>query len=535
MIFEPIARRGHGQASRASFASGLAILAASLLLSSHAYSQGLVTLYKNDFESPNVIAGETYANGFTNPPNSGSAGSTYAADYNNTGTPPAAIKQVGTMDRLYTTAFQTDGYVDPAGTAGKFMGGIVSDQAIVGPNVETAAMQFDPKGKPFVDLSMDWSAIDVKVYPSKPTPYWQDNPLYPSYTVQFRFYALPAGQSFQLDQPNTAVRANILIGGSTTPAVPKDSNDFILTSKCMPFWSTCHTTYELDWKKFAYSLDLDAKGFAATDQVVVVWNLKEDAVYAAFDNVLVTSSAVPAAQLVVAQDNTFTLTSQFDAFNVPDFLGDDYVQGGGSQIKRSSVTILTQPAYGTLVAPDPAFPDRLVYTPDGLHTGDMTFTYLVCDDSTPTPACNTTPATVTLKVPQASITLGNDADTTSRDQPKLVAVMLNDSATGGIADLTQNSTVTIVKPPAHGTVSYNDKGGILYTPETGYVGMDSFQYSVCNRGVCSSAPATVTMTITEVPPPPVATPVPTWGQWALTMMSLVLAGVGATSLRRRRR
>lgn len=534
MIFENVARRGSERIGGGCLASGAAILAASLLMSSHAYSQGLVTLYKNDFESPNPVAGETYANGFTFPAGQ-PAGGTYSADYNNTGTPPAAIKQVGTMDRLYTTAFQADGYVDTAGTAGRFMGGIVSDQVIVGPNVETAAMQFDPLGKPFLDLSMDWSAIDIKVFTTKPTPYWPDNPRYPSYIVQYRFYALPVGQTFQLSQPNTAARADVLIGGSVTPAVPKDSSDFSLASQCMPVSSPCHTTHALDWKKFAYSLDLEAKGFAPTDRVLVVWNLKEDAVYAAFDNVLVTSSSVPAAQLVVAPDNTFTLPSQFDAFNVPDFLGDDYVQGGGSQIQQSSVTILTQPTYGSLTAPDPAYPYRLVYTPDGVHTGDMTFTYRVCDNSTPTSACNTTPATVTLQVPQASITLGNDKDTTVQDQPKLVAVMTNDSATGGIVDLTQNSIVTFVTAPAHGTVSYDGAGGILYTPDAGYVGEDSFQYSVCNRGVCSSVPATVTMTITAVMVPPVATPVPTLGQWALMMISLALAGVGATRLSRRGR
>ena len=511
------------------------MVAASLLWSPYAYSQGLVTLYQNDFESPNVVAGETYANGFANPPGL-TKGGTYEADYNNTGTPSAAIKQVGTMDRLYTTAFQADGYIDAAGTAGKFMGGIVSDQVIVGQNVETGAMQFNPQGKRFVDLSMDWSAIDVKVAASKPTPYWPDTPRYTSYTVQFRFYALPTGQTFQLSQPNAAVRADVLIGSSTTPAVPKDTNDFTLTSQCMPVSSPCHTTHALDWKKFAYSLDLDGKGFAANDQVLVVWNLKEDAAYAAFDNVLVTASAVPAAQLVVAPDNTFMLPSQFDTYNVPDFLGDDYVQGGGSQIQRSSVTILTQPAYGSLTAPDPAFPDRLVYTPDGVHTGDMTFTYRICDDSTPTPACNTVPATVTLKVPQASITLGDDVDTTLKDQAKLVAVMVNDSATGGIVDLTQNSTVTIVTAPAHGTVSYNDAGGILYTPYAGYVGVDNFLYSVCNRGVCSAAPATVTITITATPDPVIraATPVPSLGQWALALLSLAVAAFAAVNLRRSR-
>ena len=78
MSFKHIAKRGYPQTNRRSLASGFAMVAASLLWSPYAYSQGLVTLYQNDFESPNVVAGETYANGFANPPGL-TKGGTYEA------------------------------------------------------------------------------------------------------------------------------------------------------------------------------------------------------------------------------------------------------------------------------------------------------------------------------------------------------------------------------------------------------------------------------------------------------------------------
>ena len=71
----------------------------------------------------------------------------------------------------------------------------------------------------------------------------------------------------------------------------------------------------------------------------------------------------------------------------------------GGSINRSSVSITTQPTHGALSAPDPAHPDQLVYTPNAGFVGTDLFEHLVCDNSTPTPACTATPTRVTLIVP----------------------------------------------------------------------------------------------------------------------------------------
>jgi len=84
----------------------------------------------------------------------------------------------------------------------------------------------------------------------------------------------------------------------------------------------------------------------------------------------------------------------------------------------------------------------------------------------------------------------DDAYTTSAGKPLAVnspGVLANDYRAGG-------GTATLSVSPTHGTVKLNPNGAFTYTPNAGYTGPDSFQYSVSNES--GSSYATVTLTVT---------------------------------------
>ncbi len=79
----------------------------------------------------------------------------------------------------------------------------------------------------------------------------------------------------------------------------------------------------------------------------------------------------------------------------------------------------------------------------------------------------------------------NDTVWTFRDQPRRLEVLANDSRLEGGPVL-----LTGVAQPAHATVSTNADGSVIYAPVGGYVGHDSFTYSVTSTAG-GSASATV--------------------------------------------
>ena len=105
----------------------------------------------------------------------------------------------------------------------------------------------------------------------------------------------------------------------------------------------------------------------------------------------------------------------------------------------------------------------------------------------------------------------NDIDATEPGVPVVVAVLVNDTVVPG-------TTITSVTDPGNGTVAINDDGTITYTPDAGFTGTDTFDYTICdqsgldgagdtatNRGIfCSTA--TVSITVAAPPAPPTTTP-----------------------------
>ena len=86
---------------------------------------------------------------------------------------------------------------------------------------------------------------------------------------------------------------------------------------------------------------------------------------------------------------------------------------------------------------------------------------------------------------------------------------LNVSALSGVlpndSDANDDVLVALLDTvPANGTVTLNNDGSFTYTPDTGFIGLDTFTY-FANDGEDNSDPATVALTIDEAPnEPPVA-------------------------------
>jgi uncharacterized repeat protein (TIGR01451 family) len=109
--------------------------------------------------------------------------------------------------------------------------------------------------------------------------------------------------------------------------------------------------------------------------------------------------------------------------------------------------------------------------------------------------------TVSTSVPNSAPIAVADTPTTPVGTPVTVDVLANDTDANADA-----LTITSTTVPAHGTDSVV-AGHILYTPTAGYVGSDSFSYTISD-GHGGTSTTTVTVAVTALPVvPPVVVPV----------------------------
>jgi len=93
------------------------------------------------------------------------------------------------------------------------------------------------------------------------------------------------------------------------------------------------------------------------------------------------------------------------------------------------------------------------------------------------------PATPTPTV--APITADDRVETT-RNTPVTIDVLANDTPNG--------ATPTVVTTPLNGTAVVNTDGTIEYTPRTGFKGVDTLVYELCNAGGCATATVSIEVT-----------------------------------------
>jgi len=130
-------------------------------------------------------------------------------------------------------------------------------------------------------------------------------------------------------------------------------------------------------------------------------------------------------------------------------------------------------------------------------SGTYTYTYEVCLAAPNESIC--TQADVTVVVtgsdgsgsPSPGIAASPDSDATPVNTPVTTTVLLNDNAVGGVIN---PGSVTATNG-SHGTTSVDSTTGkVTYTPETDYVGTDTYSYTVCladPADVCATSTVTI--------------------------------------------
>ncbi|QWP78720.1 DUF11 domain-containing protein [Lysobacter sp. K5869] len=203
---------------------------------------------------------------------------------------------------------------------------------------------------------------------------------------------------------------------------------------------------------------------------------------------------VNAAPIAAAPDTA--TTPQNTPVTTP-VLGNDTLNGAAIDPSKVTVTVPTAPAHGTVaVNPD----GTIVYTPTPGYSGPDTYTYQVCETLNPS---NCATATVAVTVQPNVVSANDDNASTPANTPLTIPVLGNDTVTGAPLN---PASLTFPTPPAHGTVTLNPDGSVVYTPAPGYLGTDSFVYQVCDTSTPTPVCDTATVNLTVTGSPPVANP-----------------------------
>jgi hypothetical protein len=150
------------------------------------------------------------------------------------------------------------------------------------------------------------------------------------------------------------------------------------------------------------------------------------------------------------------------------------------------------PAHGTAF---PISPTQIRYTPTAGYSGPDSFTYQLLDFGGGT--SNSALVSITVIPVNAAPSASNDSATVAEDAAATaINVLSNDSDPDGDA-----LSVVGVGSASNGVATFT-AGNVSYQPTSGYSGPDSFNYTISDGGLTSTA--TVSITVVEVNAAPVA-------------------------------
>jgi VCBS repeat-containing protein len=156
-----------------------------------------------------------------------------------------------------------------------------------------------------------------------------------------------------------------------------------------------------------------------------------------------------------------------------------------------SILAVANPVHGTAVDNGDG---TVTYTPDQDFHGGGSFTYTASDGNGGTDVGT---VTVSVSAVNDAPVATDDSYSTAHDvEPDVPAdgVLANDDDVDG-----DGLNAMAGDDPAHGTLTRHADGHFEYVPNPGFVGDDTFTY-VASDGVLSSAPATVTISVTDQAP-----------------------------------
>ncbi|CAN5402667.1 hypothetical protein BH11BAC2_BH11BAC2_06610 [soil metagenome] len=146
----------------------------------------------------------------------------------------------------------------------------------------------------------------------------------------------------------------------------------------------------------------------------------------------------------------------------------------------SSLTIVTGPANGTFTLD--TLTGLLTYCPDSGFVGIDTLVYSICDSGIPLPGlCDTALVIITVNPLNHAPVALNDSVTVCTADSALIKVLFNDTDLDG-----DTLTVGIVQGPYNGTAVLDSNQQITYLANSGYSGLDSLAYSLCDNAVPSA-------------------------------------------------
>ncbi len=188
----------------------------------------------------------------------------------------------------------------------------------------------------------------------------------------------------------------------------------------------------------------------------------------------------PNEDFILQPDVAYTnLTAQVEIDVLANDSGEDLV-----------ITNFSNPSHGTVIFGEN--PGDLVYIPNGSFVGTDYFIYTACQ---PDGSCESTLVAVvvldqgTNNVPPIAV---NDTYMTEMDQSINFDVMENDSDPFGGA----NISICDVSSPPNGSLIQEADGTFTYFPNDGFIGEDSFSYTICDDGVPPlNSTAVVTITV----------------------------------------
>jgi hypothetical protein len=183
-----------------------------------------------------------------------------------------------------------------------------------------------------------------------------------------------------------------------------------------------------------------------------------------------------------------------------DVLVNDSDDDGSGDFDRSSVTVVTDvnPVSGS-TSVDTAT-GNITFTPATVALNDIiTFTYNFTDLGGPLGAgfeeiSNDATVTITIKnIPPVAVDDSNAIDV-SLNSSVLTDVASNDTDSDGTVVA---STVTIINDVTNGTTVNEGNGSVTYTPDAGFIGIDTFTYTVQDNDMGVSNEATVVITVSD--------------------------------------
>jgi hypothetical protein len=202
------------------------------------------------------------------------------------------------------------------------------------------------------------------------------------------------------------------------------------------------------------------------------------------------SAAATVSITIAAGPNTAPVASSQNTDTAEDTARIIVLSGTDADSDPLTFTVTTPPGHGTLTGTAP----NLTYTPAVNFNGNDSFAFKVNDG-----VADSAAAMVSISVIAVNDAPVANAQSVSTPQDTAGAITLSASDVDGDA-----LTYSITTPPAHGSLS-GSVPNLTYTPAAGYRGADSLVFKA-NDGLADSASVTVTINVTAVNHPPVASP-----------------------------